>query len=59
MKIRNQPATMDGATSGMMISLQVRIQLAPELNAASSRLMCTWLKDAAMVRTLMVMYLTR
>ena len=33
--------------------------LAPELRAASSRLMCTWLKDAAMVRTLMVIYLTR
>ena len=59
MKIRNQPATMDGAISGMMISLQQRSQLAPEFSAASSREMCTWLSEAAMVRTDIVMYFTR
>ena len=33
-KIRNQPAMMDGAINGIIISLQVLIQLAPEFNAA-------------------------
>lgn len=59
MKIKNQPATIDGAMSGTMMSLQQRSQSAPEFKAASSSELCTYVKAAEIVRTDMVMYLTR
>ena len=57
--MRNQPATTEGAISGMVTSLKLRTQLAPEIRDASSREGWIWLMAETTVRIPISRYLMR
>ena len=59
MKMRNQPATTEGAMRGMVTSLKLCNQLAPEMREASSREGCIWLMADTTVRIPISRYLMR
>ena len=59
MKIRNQPAAIDGKMSGPVIRNIVRLQLAPETWLLSSRETWIWLMAETTVRMPIIRYLIR
>ena len=59
MKIRNQPAAMEGKINGPVILNIVRVQLAPEIWLHSSSETWIWLMALTTVRMPIIRYLIR